>query len=406
MKNFEIPSFYRSPLIQKVKNFRTIQDPKRRNFSPSILDFGIIKYYIPRHFGFCYGVENAIEIAFKAIEENKNKRIFLLSQMIHNPEVNKDLQERGIRFLQDTYGNPLIPCSELKDKDVILIPAFGTPLEVLEKIKQLNIQTYFYDTTCPFVERVWKKAEQIGKQNYTIIIHGKYKHEETRATFSRTQQFNQSIVIRDIHEAQLLKPYILEQKTQEEFEQEFTGKYSSGFNIHQHFQKIGVINQTTMLASETEEITNFLKEVMKKKYGESALKDHFADTHDTLCYATNENQTAVLNLLPVPADLAIVVGGYNSSNTSHLVELLQTKFPTYFIASANEILSAQTIRHYDLQKKALVETNNFLPQKEPIRIILTGGASCPDALLEQVIHKINTLFNINEKEEITVLESN
>jgi len=404
MKKFNIPSFYRSPLIQKVKEFRKQQDPKRRDFAPSVLNYGRIKYYIPRHFGFCYGVENAIEIAFKAIDENPNKKIFLLSQMIHNPEVNKDLEERGIRFLQDTYGNTLIPFSELKDNDVIIIPAFGAPLEILETIKRQNIQTYFYDTTCPFVERVWKKAEQLGKQDYTIIIHGKYQHEETRATFSRSKQYNQSVIIRDIQEAQRLEPYILEQKTQEEFEEEFKNKFSEGFNIHQHFNRIGVINQTTMLATETEEISEYLKQVMIKKFGDKNINEHFADTHDTLCYATNENQTSVTHLLNSDADLAIVVGGYNSSNTSHLVELLQTKFPCYFIASSREILSEHRIRHFDLHSKQIKETENFLPQKSEIKVILTGGASCPDALLEEVIQRLNELLKVEEEESVDVLK--
>lgn len=404
MKTFNVPTFYRSPLIQKIKNYRKVQDPKRRDFSPSVLSFGRVKYYIPRHFGFCYGVENAIEIAFKAIEENQGKRIFLLSQMIHNPEVNRDLEERGIQFLQDTYGHSLIDFAELKDDDVIIIPAFGAPLEVLEKIKGLNIQTYFYDTTCPFVERVWKKAEQIGKQNYTIIIHGKYKHEETRATFSRSKQHNHSLVILDIEEAHALEPYILEQKTQEEFEREFDGKFSEGFNIYQHFQRIGVINQTTMLATETEAISQYLKEVMIKKYGIEHIQEHFADTHDTLCYATNENQTSVWRILQTDADLAIVVGGYNSSNTSHLVELLETKFPTYFISSAKEIISLQHIRHFDLNRKQLIETADYLPEKKELKIILTGGASCPDALLEQVIMRLNELIGVKEDESIFVLE--
>jgi 4-hydroxy-3-methylbut-2-enyl diphosphate reductase len=401
MKTFNIPPFYRSPLIQKVKDYRKTQDPKRRDFSPSVIDFGKVKYYIPRHFGFCYGVENAIETAFKAIEENKDKRIFLISQMIHNPEVNKDLEERGIRFLQDTYGHQLIPFSELKNNDVIIIPAFGAPLEVLEKIKQLNVSVYFYDSTCPFVERVWKKAEQIGKKDYTIIIHGKYKHEETRATFSRSKQFNHSVIIRDLEEAQLLEPFILEQKSQQEFETAFKDKFSEGFNIHQHFQRIGVINQTTMLATETEAIGEYLKSVMIKKYGAENIDNHFADTHDTLCYATNENQTSILNLLKFDADLAIVVGGYNSSNTSHLVELLESKFPTFFISSANEIKSSQCIQHYDLHTKEIKESA-FLPAKEEIKIILTGGASCPDALLERVIEKINRELNILEEGEIMV----
>lgn len=404
MKKFNVPTFYRSPLIQKVKDFRKEQDPKRRNFLPTILNFGKIKYYIPRHFGFCYGVENAIEIAFKAIEENPDKRIFLLSQMIHNPEVNKDLEERGIRFLQDTYGHQLIDFSELKNNDVIVIPAFGAPLHILNALKQLQLNIYYYDTTCPFVEKVWKKAEQIGKQNYTIIIHGKYQHEETRATFSRSKEFNQSLVILNLDEAKKLEPYILEQKTQEEFENEFKYKYSDGFNIHKHFQSIGVINQTTMLAGETEEITQYLRQIMIKKYGLENISQHFADTHDTLCYATNENQTATQALLKTNADIALVIGGYNSSNTSHLAELLETKFPTYFISGAQDILPNNQIQHYDIHHKKIKTTNNFIPDKNEIKIIITGGASCPDALLEAVINKINEQFHIGSNFSLTIAE--
>lgn len=403
MKTFNIPDFYRSPLIQKIKEYRKAQDPKRRDFSPSVLNYGRLVYYIPRHFGFCYGVENAIEIAFKALNENPDKRIFLLSQIIHNPEVNKDLQERGIQFLQDTYGHTLIPFSELQDNDVLIIPAFGAPLEVLQQIQQLHLHIYYYNTTCPFVERVWKKAEQIGKQNYTVIIHGKYKHEETRATFSRSQQYTPSLVIRDIEEAKQLRPFILEQKSQQEFEQRFQHKFSNGFNIHQHFQKIGVVNQTTMLANETEEISKFLKHVMIEKYGEENIKNHFADTHDTLCYATHENQTSVLRLLSSDADIAFIVGGYNSSNTSHLFELLQEKFPTYFISSANDILSKTHIRHFDITTKSVKEKTDYWPAKETIKIILTGGASCPDALLEKVILRLNQLNHIQQPEELNIL---
>ncbi len=405
MKSFQIPEFYKSPLIKRVKEIRQNADPRRRDFNPSVLDFKKIKYYIPRHFGFCYGVENAIEIAFKAVVENPDKRIFLLSQMIHNPEVNKDLEERGVRFLQDTYGQPLIDFNILTNNDVVIIPAFGAPLNILEKIKQQNINPVYYDTTCPFVERVWKKAEQIGRQNYTIIIHGKYKHEETRATFSRSSRHNHSVIVRDLDEVKTLDPYILNQKTQAEFEKEFAGKMSTGFDIQKHFERIGVINQTTMLATETEEISNYLKQVMIKKYGVENIASHFADTHDTLCYATNENQSATLKLLDTDADLAIVVGGYNSSNTSHLVELLEKKFPTYFISSANEILSESEIQHFDLNDKTIKLSKNFLPNKPDIKIIVTGGASCPDILLEQVIHKVNALLKLSPvAEDIYVLE--
>ena len=184
MKSFEVPIIYRSPLITAIKKKRKETDKMKKDFTPTLLDFGPVQIYLARHFGFCYGVENAIEIAFRTVEENPGKRIFLLSEMIHNPQVNADLQAHGIVFLQDTYGKQLIPFEELTADDIVMIPAFGTTLEIEEKLKRIGIQTEKYNTTCPFVEKVWNRSEAIAKKNYTIIIHGKPKHEETRATFS------------------------------------------------------------------------------------------------------------------------------------------------------------------------------------------------------------------------------
>lgn len=393
MKTFNVPEFYRSPIISAVKTYRKTQDPRKKDNSPTVLDFGPVKYYIARHFGFCYGVENAIEIAFKALDENPGKRIFLLSQMIHNPEVNKDLTERGVLFLQDTHGEQLISFDTLTVNDVVIIPAFGAPLNILELLEKKGIQTEKYNTTCPFVERVWKKSEQIGKTNHTIIIHGKYNHEETRSTFSRSSVHSKAVVVRDLEEAKVLASFILENKSQADFKKTFSGKFSEGFDIKKDFEKVGVINQTTMLASETEEIANYFKSVMEEKHGVGEIKNHFADTHDTLCYATNENQDATYGLMKSDADLAIVIGGYNSSNTSHLVELLEKKFPTYFISSAKEIESNTRIHHFDYPNKKHLSTENFLPSKTPLKIIITSGASCPDSLLDEVMHKINSYYN-------------
>jgi len=391
MKTFKVPEFYRSPIISKVKQFLKVQDPRKKNLNPAVLNFGNVKYYIARHFGFCYGVENAIEIAFKALEENPDKRIFLLSQMIHNPEVNKDLIERGVRFLQDTEGKQLIPFTEISKDDVIIIPAFGAPLELLKLLEDKGIKTEAYNTTCPFVERVWKKSEQIGKTEHTIIIHGKYNHEETRSTFSRSVTHTSGVVVvKDLEESKRLANYIGGNKSQQEFETEFAGKFSGGFKIDTHFKKLGVINQTTMLASETEEISEFFKTILVQKYGEANIAAHFADTHDTLCYATNENQDATYGLLNTDADLAIVVGGYNSSNTSHLVELCERKFPTYYISSEKEIENGTVINHFDYHNKKMKRSEGFLPNKPEIKIVITSGASCPDSSLELVINKINS----------------
>ena len=405
MKTFNVPEFYRSPIISKVKQYRKVQDPRKKDVSPTVLDFGPVRYYIARHFGFCFGVENAIEIAFKALDENPGKNIYLLSEMIHNPAVNKDLTERGVRFLQDTLGEQLISFGVLTPNDIVMIPAFGAPLPLLKLLKEKGIKTEAYDTTCPFVERVWKKSEQIGKTEHTIIIHGKYNHEETRSTFSRSALDSKAVVVvRDMEEAKRLAEYISGNKTQQQFEEEFKDKFTEGFRIDIHFKKIGVINQTTMLATETDEIANYFKKVLVQKFGQEKIKEHFSDTHDTLCYATNENQDATYGLLETDADLAIVVGGYNSSNTSHLVELCERKFPTYFISSEKEIESATLIHHYDYPNKKKVSTSNFLPEKNPLKIVITSGASCPDSLLDAVMNKLNTFIG-NTKNIDLVMEN-
>jgi len=392
MKKFDIPQFYRSSIISKIKESRKDNDPRKKDFSPTHLDFGPVRFYVARHFGFCYGVENAIEISYQTIEENPGKRIFLLSEMIHNPGVNDDLQSRGVKFIMDTHGKQLIDWSELKKEDVVIIPAFGTTLEIEKKLSAIGLDAYKYDTTCPFVEKVWNRSVMLGKQDYTIIIHGKHNHEETRATFSHSIVNSASIIVRDIEETKFLSQVVLGEKSEKEFYDFFKGKYSEGFDLKKDLLKVGVVNQTTMLATETQSIADFLKETMIKKFGKGNLKEHFADTRDTLCYATNDNQEATYGLLEKEADFAIVVGGYNSSNTSHIVELCEEKIKTYFISSADKILSKKEISHFDIKSKKEVTTKNFIPEKRPIDILLTSGASCPDAVVDQVMQKIISLF--------------
>lgn len=393
MKTFDIPTYYRSPIISRVKAIRSEFDKRKKDFSPTRLDFGDIEFILGRHFGFCFGVENAIEISYKAINENPDKRIFLLSQMIHNPGVNADLEKHGVRFLQDTKGNQLISWDEIQADDVVIIPAFGTTLEIENKLKEIGVNTPSYDTTCPFVERVWKKSEKLGSDEYTVIIHGKDQHEETRATFSHSQAHAKSLVIRDLEEAKLLGKMILDELAEPDFLRIFDGRFSTGFDFKTDLTKIGVVNQTTMLASETQEISDYLAEIMIQKFGRENSKNHFANTRDTLCYATNDNQSATLALLEEEADLAIVVGGYNSSNTSHLVELCEQKFKTYYIKDEDEIGNQNSVQHFDLHKNEVLESKNFIPAKRPLRIVLTSGASCPDATVDRVIQRILELTN-------------
>jgi 4-hydroxy-3-methylbut-2-enyl diphosphate reductase len=401
MKKFDVPVIYRSPLIAAIKNKRKELDKMKKDFSPTLLDYGPLKIYLARHFGFCYGVENAIEIAFRTIEENPGKRIFLLSEMIHNPQVNADLVAKGVQFLQDTYGKQVIPFETLTKDDVVIIPAFGTTLDIEKQLTEIGIETYKYNTTCPFVEKVWNRSEQIAKKNYTVIVHGKPTHEETRATFSHASANTPTLIVNDMQDTILLGKYIAGEKNSNTFNEDFKDKFSDGFDVNQHLQRIGVVNQTTMLASDTQEISDYLKQLMATTYrlDETNIEERFADTRDTLCYATNDNQSAVYGLLEQEADLAIVVGGYNSSNTTHLVELCEARLPTYFINSEEKILTATSILHYDIHRKLERKTENFLPAKSPITILMTSGASCPDAMVEGIIEKLKTIYKVDASAE-------
>lgn len=357
-----------------------------------------------RHFGFCYGVENAIELSYKAILENPDRPVYLLSQMIHNQQVNEDLQARGIRFIMDTDGKQFVPWDQLSAQDVVIIPAFGTTLEIEKKLMDIGVDVQKYNTTCPFVEKVWNRSQKLGKENYSVIIHGKVKHEETRATFSHAADGSPSVVIEDMREAELLGDYISGVKDLKDFFLDFAGRCSAGFDPEKDLARVGVVNQTTMLASDTQAIADHIKQILIKKFGSAELNNHFADTRDTLCYATNDNQDSTYQLLETDADLAIVVGGYNSSNTSHLVELCERKFPTYFINSEQELLTKESIRHFDLHKRQLVETSGFIPLKKPVKIVLTSGASCPDTIVDEVLFKIVSGFEEAKSAETVLNE--
>lgn len=391
IKKFNIPEYYRSSITGKIKEIRRTKDPRKKDTSPVLLDFGPVRFYIARHFGFCYGVENAIEISYRALEENPGKQVFLLSQMIHNQEVNNDLVSRGIQFIMDTDGRQFIPWQDLKPEDIVIIPAFGTTLEIEKLLENIGIEVQKYNTTCPFVEKVWKRSDKLGEENHTVIIHGKHKHEETKATFSHSAKSAPSVIVRNIEETRTLGEVVKGNVPKEDFYGLFEGRYTQGFDPDNDLNKIGVVNQTTMLATETQQIADYLKNVMIELYGND-YKTHFADTRDTLCYATNDNQDATYGLLEQQADLAIVVGGYNSSNTSHIVELCERKFNTYFINSAKEIKSPGLIHHFNYHKKLMKQTTGWLPQTGPVKIILTSGASCPDTLVDNVMLKIVGLF--------------
>jgi 4-hydroxy-3-methylbut-2-enyl diphosphate reductase len=394
MKSFSIPSLFKSNLIGQIKEARRVQDKLKRDFTPTHLDFGPVEVLLSRHFGFCYGVENAVETAYQIIDQNPDKRIFLLSEMIHNPAVNADLADRGVRFIQDTHGNQLVDWSELSSNDVVIVPAFGTTLETQAILQSRGIDPYAYDTTCPFVEKVWNRADAIGKKDYTVIVHGKPSHEETKATFSHSQSVTPTLIIKDMTQATALAAYIKEEKSAEEFYVEFAGQYSDGFNPARDLKRIGVVNQTTMLATDTQEIVDYLRLVIRMhfKVEPEKIKEYFADTRDTLCYATNDNQSATYGLLAEEADFAIVAGGYNSSNTAHLVDLCVEKLPTYFIKNAEKLISADQVMHFDNKAKEERLSTSFIPTKEITRVLLTCGASCPDAVMEEILRKLVSFF--------------
>lgn len=396
-RTFNLPRFYESPIISVVKASRRNMDARKRDLSSSILDFGPVRFKIARHFGFCYGVENAVEIAYRALEENPDKRIFLLSEIIHNPRVNENLRHHGVQFLSDTEGKSLLPFDVLVPDDVVIVPAFGTTLEVEAELNDRGVTLSSYNTTCPFVEKVWKRSQEIGKQHYTVVVHGKRYHEETRATFSHAQAEAPVVVVRDLAEAEDLAKVIRGEAGAHFFFEQFADRYSEGFHPDVNLKRIGVVNQTTMLATETQAIADLLRQAIITRYGEENLAEHFADTKDTLCYATKENQDATLALIAEGGDVAVVVGGYNSSNTSHLVELCEHKLPTYFVRDAEELLSPKQIRHLSLETKEVQITADWLPtghlDGRPVDIVLTAGASCPDILLDEVLRKIVGWFS-------------
>lgn len=403
MKSFDVPVHYRSPLITAIKQQRKADDRMKKDFTPTHLPLGNLNIFLARHFGFCYGVENAIEIAFRALAENKGKRIYLLSEMIHNPGVNADLQDMGVSFIMDTKGNMLMDWDDLHSDDIVIIPAFGTTVEIEQQLKEKGIEPERYETTCPFVEKVWNRAEQIGKKGYTIVVHGKPRHEETRATFSHSKENAPTVVVKDMEQAQHLAKFITGELPAAQFYEDFKYQHSADFKVEEHLQRIGVVNQTTMLASETQGIADYLKQVMIEHHNLPAesIPERFADTRDTLCYATNDNQSAVMGMLQQEADLAIVIGGYNSSNTSHLVELCEKNMPTYFVKNESCLLDKNIISHFDLHRHEEVTTENYLPEKRPLNIMVTSGASCPDALVEGVIHRLAELTgNHTELEKV------
>lgn len=376
----QVESHYRSRVVEYVK------------FSGSSLSAKGLTVKLATAFGFCYGVERAIDLAYAATKHFKNRRIFLLGEIIHNPDVNQQLREMGIQSLE--RGKDGYDLSHITEEDVVIVPAFGAEVDTMQELQEKNC--FLVDTTCGDVMSVWKRVRQYNREKVTSIIHGKAWHEETLATSSRAineEGYGHYLVVYNLEETDYVCNYIRQGGDKEQFLEKFKGAYSPGFDPDQHLRAVGVANQTTMMRNETEEVQRRIQQAIADRYGSQNLNNHFR-FFDTICGATQERQDALKGLLEEPLDLLIVVGGYNSSNTSHLAEMGEAKLPTYFIKNASQMISPELIHHYNQHIKEEVETKNWLPQKE-VTVGITAGASCPNNVIEETVKRIFEFRGVN-----------
>jgi 4-hydroxy-3-methylbut-2-enyl diphosphate reductase len=353
---------------------------------------------LAKEFGFCYGVERAIDLAYAArkyfSDVAPHTPIYLLGEIIHNPEVNDQIRNMGIKIISPKPTEEEL--FQLQSGDAVIIPAFGTEVGTRKKLEAKGCA--LIDTTCGDVMSVWKRVRQYSKENVTSIIHGKSWHEETKATSSQARAYGNGhyLVVFNLAETDYVCNYILTGGNKIEFLEKFKGAYSAGFDPDIHLQAVGVANQTTMLRGETEEVQRRFRAAMEKKHGVENIGKHFR-FFDTICGATQDRQDALEKLLREPMNLLIVVGGYNSSNTSHLAEMGEAKLPTYFIKNAAKMGSDKLIHHYDQHKKEEVETRDWLPAGK-ITVGVTAGASCPNNLIEDTIRRLFELRGISVQE--------
>jgi len=379
----QVLSHYRSELVERVRAHG------------GMLEADSLTVKLAKEFGFCYGVERAIDLAYAAkkyfSENSPNTPIYLLGEIIHNPEVNDQIRNMGIQIISPKPTDEEL--SRLKSGDAVIIPAFGTEVGTRKKIEEKGCIPV--DTTCGDVMSVWKRVRQYSKENVTSIIHGKAKHEETKATTSQARAYGSGhyLVVFTLLETDYVCNYILHGGDKNEFLEKFKGAYSAGFDPDEHLKAVGVANQTTMLRGETEEVQRRIKNAMIQKYGQAEIGNHFR-FFDTICGATQDRQDALQKLLREPMDLLIVIGGYNSSNTSHLAEMGEAKLPTYFIKNAAKMVSDKLIIHYDQHKHQEVETPNWLPSGK-VTVGVTAGASCPNNLIEDTIRRLFELRGIS-----------
>lgn len=416
-------ALYQSQLCVAIKAIA--RQHERSAAAPVTLDFGAVQYVIPSHFGFCLGVKNAIERAYETLAEHPSRRVFMLSELIHNPFVNEDLLARGLRYLQTDRGEayttdgrhaseaPGVPLlwDTLTPEDIVIIPAFGATDDDKRRLVRKGIAVCHYDATCMLVEKVWKAARAYGREGYTVIIHGKREHEETKATFSNTRRHAHAVIVRNLDEARQLGEIIAsdDPAVRRKFYELFADRHTPGFDVNRHLDRVAVVNQTTLLMNETLGIIEHLREVYRRKFGD--------DTHvggggrrDTLCYATQVNQDALSRALAEPLDAAFVLGGKNSSNTYQLYRLCEQRLDgkAFFIQSERNILSRAAVEHHHYVGGGAGRTDprplwpaSVPPSgtsegtpalSAPKRVLITGGASCPDGIIQQVITRINGFF--------------
>ncbi len=372
------------PILAENYKSELIDQVRKDDYS---LTVGNLTFKIAKEFGFCYGVDKAIDFAYETRMKFPDRKIYITSEIIHNPLVNRKLIEMGIQFLSGQYkGDKGV--EEIEEEDIVLLPAFGTTVEELEYLK--NKKCLLIDTTCNSVVAVWKRVEQYAQEGYTAIVHGKYNHEETKATCSRASKY---LIVLDKREAQVVCNYISYGGRRNLFLKQFAGAFSSGFDPDRDLERVGCANQTTMMKNESLEIANMIQDAMIEKYGKEALSNHFRH-FDTICSATQERQDAIFHLLDEEKiDLMIVIGGYNSSNTTHLAEIASShKVPTFHVKGPECFLSPDTIEHKPVSSHTPTVTSPWLPRGK-VTIGISAGASTPNKVIEEVIQKICTLTN-------------